>query len=154
MKPTVYLAGPIAGQTYAGCTDWRQRAADYLLRCGFAVASPMRFKQFLSKMTVMHGNAVEGNPLTTAKGICTRDRNDVAKCDVVLMNLLGAKIVSIGTMVELGWADAHRKPVVVVMEPGNIHEHCFVRELAGYIVPDLDAGLEVVRAILYPRESY
>ena len=39
------------------------------------------------------------------KGIVTRDRWDVAKADVVLMNLVGATQVSIGTMVELGWAE-------------------------------------------------
>ena len=38
------------------------------------------------------------------------------RCDVVLMYLIGAKKVSIGTMIEAGWADAYRKPVVLVLE--------------------------------------
>jgi hypothetical protein len=35
----------------------------------------------------------------------TRDRFDATRCDVLLVNLLGAERVSIGTMMEVAWAD-------------------------------------------------
>ena len=70
------------------------------------------------------------------------------RCDMVLMNLLGATKVSIGSMIELGWADAFRKPVVLVIEEGNCHMHAIVQEIAGFIVPTLDQGIEVVKSIL------
>jgi hypothetical protein len=60
--------------------------------------------------------------------------------------------LSIGTIMELGWADAYRKPVVVAMEAeGNLHEHPMVREAIGYRLPTLDAALAVTKAILLPN---
>jgi nucleoside 2-deoxyribosyltransferase len=82
----------------------------------------------------------------------TRDRYDVMSSDVVLFNLLGTTTVSIGTCIEFGWADAFRKPVVLVMEPeGNLHDHPMVREAAGYIVPTLDEAVQVLDCILNPQ---
>ena len=52
-------------------------------------------------------------------------------------------------MIEYGWADSARKPIITIIEKeGNVHEHSFIRELSGFIVKDLDLGLSVVRAIL------
>ena len=62
------------------------------------------------------------------------------------MNLLGAKKVSIGTMVELAWADAARRPITVCMETkGSPHDSTYVRGLATYLVQDLDSGIAVAR---------
>jgi hypothetical protein len=82
------------------------------------------------------------------------------RADVLLVNLLGAERVSIGTVMEIAWADAVRVPVVLVMEPsaeentglvpskGNVHEHAMIRECVGFRVQTLDEGLNVVKAIL------
>jgi len=67
----------------------------------------------------------------------------------MLVNLLKAKKISIGTMVEYGWADSYRKPIITEMEKeGNVHDHGFVKELSGYIVEDLDSGIKIAKAIL------
>ena len=67
----------------------------------------------------------------------------------MLANLLGLEKITIGTMVEYGWADAYRKPVITVIEKtGNIHEHYFVRELTAFRVETLEKGLSVAKAIL------
>jgi len=145
----VYLAGPITGLTYGECTDWRQCAIADLAASGIVGISPMRCKEFLAKVGVIHGGD-HGDHLGIARpsGYITRDRFDVQRCDVVLINLLGAKTVSIGTMVEIGWADACRKPIVLVIEPGNVHHHGFVDYLTHYKVETLQDGLTVVKAIL------
>ena len=67
--------------------------------------------------------------LTSQRGVTTRDRMDCNRADAVIMNLLGAKTVSIWTMIEIGWADAHRTPIILVMErSANVHDHPMVRD--------------------------
>ena len=159
MKKTVYLAGPITGESYAGCTDWRE-AARKELAPHIAGLSPMRAKDYLENEGMV-GHAYEDTALSSARGIMTRDFFDVRNCDVLLANLLGAERVSIGTVMEIAWAHAFRTPVVLVIEPAvlehfqqlpptdaNVHEHAMIREAAGFRVETLAEGLEVCKAIL------
>ncbi len=107
----------------------------------------MRAKEFLSLEKSVSDDY--DNVLACQKGIATRDRFDVASCNVMLAYLLGAEKVSIGTMIEFGWADAARKPIITIMEKnGNPHDHAFVRELTGFRVESLDEGLYVAKSIL------
>lgn len=153
-RPLVYLSGPITGCTYEGCTDWREYARAHLDLMGADGLSPMRGKEYLAgKGDILDGmSAVVSNFMSQDAAIVTRDRWDTTRCDFLLVNLLGAKAISIGTMIEIGWADAARKPVILVMEPaGNIHEHAFVRQLSGYRVDTLEAALKLLAAAFYGR---
>lgn len=152
---TVYLAGPITGFNYKGCTAWRERAIAELAQEGITGLSPMRGKEYLEAIArdvpfTCDGDkyAIQG-PLSTNRGIMTRDRWDATRCDVLLVNLLGAKAVSIGTVMEIAWADSRRTPIVCVMErEGNPHEHGMIAEALGYRVPTLDEALLLIKAIL------
>lgn len=154
MTGTVYLAGPIAGRDYAGATLWREIAAIKLGAAGIRALSPMRAKEFLKGVEGDVGfsatceNYGHLSPLSNARGIMTRDRFDATRCDVLLVNLRGADRVSIGTCMEIAWADLCRTPIVCVMEPGNPHEHAMVNEAIGYRVSTLTEALDVVKAIL------
>jgi len=143
---TVYLAGPIKGLSYDGCTDWREYAKSMLGEHGITGISPMRWKDNLKEEERIEGSY--DTPFCRSKGIITRDRFDVFCCDVMLANLLGAEEVSIGTMIEYGWADAARKPIVTIMEEGNLHEHPIVLEATGFRVESLDEGLDVAVGLL------
>ena len=143
---TVYLAGPITGQSYGGATEWREQAIERLAKRGITGLSPMRGKYYLEKFTDIPDYV--DVPLSTARGITTRDRWDCFRCDVLLVNLTGTSRVSIGTVMEIAWADAARKPIVLAMEPGSLHDHSMVREAAGYILPTLEDALTIVEAIL------
>lgn len=155
-KPSVYLAGPITGLTYDQGNDWRDVVRLDLEDVGIIGWSPLRSKQFLREIGVLDSagtpdSAYIGlNPLSEPKGITTRDRFDTMRSDLVLMNLLGAERISIGTMIEAGWADAARVPLVVVMEEDNIHRHAMLNEVAGFIVPTLEEAVAVVKAVLIP----
>jgi len=154
--PQVYLAGPITGLTYDDGNDWRVSVADELASVGIIGWSPLRAKHFLREIGVLDAagtpdSAYIGlNPLSEPKGIMTRDRFDTTRSDMVLMNLIGATRVSIGTMIEAGWADAARVPLVVAMEPDNIHRHAMLNEAAGFIVPTLEEAVAVIKAVLLP----
>jgi nucleoside 2-deoxyribosyltransferase len=152
-RATVYLAGPIAGLNYDGATWWREYAASYLEDFDIKALSPMRAKQYLRDVETFSGNCgAESSmgPLSGARAVVARDRFDVERCNVLLVNLLGAERVSIGTMFEIAWAHQRHTPVVLVMEAdgSNIHEHAFVTEAAGFRVATLDEGIAVVRAIV------
>ena len=157
MNSRVYLAGPITGLTYDNCTDWRSSVAKQLGESGITCFSPMRAKEYLRSEGKLIGS-YEDHPTATAKGITSRDRCDVQTCDLVLMNLLGAERVSIGTMIEVGWADAWRKPIVLAIEKPrhrfafvrkqNIHTHPMLSEIASFTVHNLSDAVDTVRAIL------
>ena len=86
--------------------------------------------------------------MSSNRGIMTRDRWDAHRCGVLLVNLLGATRVSVGTMIEIGWADSVRTPIVGVMEPeGNPHEHGMVLEALGYRVPNMNEALHIIKAM-------
>jgi nucleoside 2-deoxyribosyltransferase len=154
-EKVVYLAGPITGLTFAGCTDWRNFAREQLAQAGIKGLSPMRGKEYLEAIArdtpfTADGDryAIQG-PLSTNRGIMTRDRYDALRCDVLLVNLLGAGQVSIGTVMEIAWADSRRTPIVCAMEKeGNVHHHGMILEALGYRVPSLEEAIHICKAIL------
>lgn len=108
----------------------------------------MRAKEYLSHEAEI-GDAYADTVLSNQKAITTRDRFDCQGSDLILVNLLGAARVSIGSMIELGWADAARVPIILAIEEeGNMHDHAMVREVAGWRVPSLDLALDVAIAVL------
>lgn len=142
----VYLAGPITGCSYNGATDWRKEVARQLGDKCIIGVSPMRCKDYLLEETTI-ADSYEARVMSSQKGLTARDRWDCRRCDIILANFLGAERVSIGTVMELGWADAARRPIVVVMEQGNVHDHAMVREVAGFIVSTLDEAVQVISAL-------
>ncbi|MCX6750020.1 MAG: nucleoside 2-deoxyribosyltransferase [Candidatus Pacearchaeota archaeon] len=144
----VYLMGPILGTEYKECNDWREHAIEELAKYDIQGISPLRHKDIVDKSGLM-GDFGGGNMMTTPSGIVTRDRYDATHCELGLANLLGAKKISLGTMVEYGWLDMKRIPIITVMEKeGNPHDHAFIRELSGYRVETLEEGIYIARCIL------
>lgn len=146
--PTVYLAGPITGLSYGTSTDWREYAIKDLATAKIRGVSPLRAKDYLKNESNI-ADSYESIALSSSRGITTRDRWDATRCDLVLANLVGAEKVSIGTVMELAWADAARKPIILVIEPEkNVHDHAMVREVTGFRVSTLEEGLKIAKAIL------
>lgn len=143
----VYLAGPISGTSYEECVDWREYVSNKFPD-EIAGYSPMRGTKHLQAHKVLHGSYEEW-PLSAQRGMFSRDYNDCTKADVVLVNLLGTKIVSIGTVMEIAWAYSARVPVVLAMETiGNIHNHPLLIEASPFIVPSIDEAIDIVKSIL------
>lgn len=147
MTRTVYLAGPISGLTYDGAQSWRDAVKDALAPRIHAY-SPLRAKQHLRAHGVLE-QSYETSPLSTDRGINTRDHHDCMTCDLIFCYLLGAPRISVGTVMEVAWAFAYRKPLVLVMEPtGNLHDHPMLRECVGFRTNDLDEAIQITRSIL------
>jgi len=153
-KPRIYLAGPIGGQTYEGCTGWREYAQKSLAVHNIVGISPMRAKEYLKLAGVIDRNedgslrVYDDKPLSSSRGVVVRDRYDCIHCDLVLMNLLDAKEVSKGSMIEIGWADAYRVPIILAMEPQNVHSHAMVEGLVSFHVYTLDDALSLGISVL------
>lgn len=155
----VYLCGPISGLTKGDAIAWREEAEKRLLNVYDVdgswvrerdtlvhVLSPMRFKTKLPAGRLPPEGFKDLGPLYTNRGIFGRDRNDVRTSDVVLAYFAGAERVSIGSMIELGWADAWNIPVVAVVD--KYHDHVFVKQIATALCKDLDEAVESVLSIL------
>lgn len=170
MKKRIYLAGPIAGLSYALARHgWREDFYEKWAAGAHSLVadlySPMRGKDFLFGVkNIGHSpGQYDEHPMGTDAGIVTRDMNDVRLCDLMVVHLLGAKEVSRGTMVEYGWASAFGKPIITIIEKDgkvlsegfgyervNPHWYCMVRQLSGYIVHDLDTAVEIAATLLTP----
>lgn len=177
----VYLSGPITGLTYSDSIGWTDYARDslavnhyfhnklvshqYYLELiardeGINLRSvstsiegyrPLRGKKHLDTNKPLPASLHGKHGLVTNKAIVSRDSYDVRTCDVMLVNLLGAKEKSIGTVSEIAWAWLLGKPIVLVMEDsGNCHEHGFILEMCGHQTTDLDEGIAIVKQILLP----
>lgn len=159
----VYLSGPIAGLDHNGASSWREYVKSNLSPHIHGI-SPMRGKEvlvekgkitseLLSTMRASHPDILN----IDSKSITARDRNDVKRCDIMLMNMSQAssEAPSVGSSIELGWADAWDKPVVLVcpMNRSSLKtmewfwDHPIAKQLVGWHVENLDTGIEIVNQI-------
>jgi len=152
---TVYLAGAISGLTYDEASKWRDHVTNELGRFGIKCLSPLRAAihlrhagGLLSDCEIQEGTKPAVEAMSTPRGVIARDKFDATHCNILLVNLLGAKKVSIGTCVEIGWANALNIPIIVVMEKDNCHNHVFIRESASFITESLSDAVYLIKAIL------
>lgn len=143
----IYLAGPIDGLTYTETEGWRQYVTEMFGDGPLVAVTPMRGKKHLD-----HGEPItieaqmdDDSLHCSNQAITRRDHWDVQRCDAVLMNLRGAKKVSIGCMFEAAWCFVHRKPLILVIEQeilDNPHwGHPMLWEAAWYITDDLEEAV-------------
>lgn len=148
----VYLAGPITGESWQEANEWRedfkrQFESNYPQLIGY---SPLRHKTYLQNETKIH-HSYEDTVFSSQRGIFARDLNDVLTADLVFVNLLNTKIISVGTVMEIAWAQGFNIPRIVVMEKeNNIHEHPMIREACPFRVETLDEGFDLIAKILLP----
>lgn len=156
----IYLAGPIRGLTYGECTEWRDYASRVLKDWGHVPVSPMRGKEYLEGAGPLlgdsrgdgssSGGSYDKYPMSSEQGIWGRDTFDVKHCDAILANFEGATQLSIGTCMEIQRGYDLDKYVLVVVEPGAIHDHPFIRRAASLFVPTLNEALVILRMMGLP----
>jgi nucleoside 2-deoxyribosyltransferase len=152
MNRSVYLCGPITGLTFNEAKyGWRAQVHAALTPFGIECLSPMRSKEgdhftdAQQKSLSPMGSNID--VMSTPRGLTSRDRFDTLRCGLLFCNVVGATKISAGSMIELGWADGKHTPILLVMEKGNIHEHAMVVDLASWIVPTTEEGIEVAKAV-------
>jgi nucleoside 2-deoxyribosyltransferase len=144
---TLYMAGPVKGLAYGPATDWRHWLADKLADYNVECLDPLRGKDELQGETSIDRIEYD-TPLSCPKGIYVRDRFDALRCDLLLVNLRDAEKPSLGSVMEIAWADALHKPIILVMEPGNVHEHAMVLGACGFRAQCLEEAAAIAVAVL------
>lgn len=156
VNKTVYLAGPISGLSYNESTSWRDSVTEALRQSSIKAISPLRAKVYLRELGPIK-DAYEQDDLagqayvnmSTERGITSRDRFDCMNCGVLFVNLLGTSKVSIGTCMEIAWADAKRIPIVLVIDQkDNLHDHAMIRDCISFRASNIKDGVDIVKAIL------
>lgn len=143
----IYLAGPIAGCSYTGSNGWREYITENV-KDNIVCLNPLRGKEYLSKETKLQMQ-YDDKPLSSARAITTRDRFDATRCDILVVNMLDATEKSIGTTMEIAWADSKRIPILLIMEKqGNVHEHPMLTECVGWRTDSLEEAVEIINNIL------
>ena len=145
---TVYLAGPITGCNDQEANGWRLTAFGRLYVHGIQGISPLRCEP-------LHGERYEythPDPrFGTPKAIASKNFLDVQMCDMTLCYLTSAvneRRLSIGTILELGWAHALRKPTILVSDLPLLINHPVVIASSSWIVGTLDEALDICIGIL------
>src|SRR5262245_10301425 len=106
-KPLVYLVGPITGTTKAEHGNWRSLCRDRLAP-EIDILSPLRQPFEIIDETSDLNASERLRLMEHGRGIVARDRFDVARCDLLIVNVRDARQISIGSVGEIFWADAYR----------------------------------------------
>lgn len=151
---TVYLSGPITGLNYSNARyGWRKEFSE-MLDGDIDVLSPMRHEGHLAELkgkmsmkALKNFETEKSHLFSHPTMIVSKDRLDIKASTIMVVNLLGAKKVSQGTIYEIGYADAVGVQVVVIKEEGNVHNSPFITE--GHIVVDtLEDAAQIVNSLL------
>jgi nucleoside 2-deoxyribosyltransferase len=144
MKNRVYVCGPMTGVVVSEFVKVRSVISDELRKRGLHPVDPTRAKNYVEADKPLLDSA------DTDKYIVSRDFNDVKNCDAVLADLRIADRVSIGSMVEFGWADALRIPIVTLhtQDRTDVYDHAFIRHMSMYETRYLDDAVQALVDIL------
>lgn len=147
--PSIYLSGPITGFTYEEAKSWRDEIAKALPQID--CFSPLRGKDYLIEKGVIKAGTTFKEVLSTDQGITGRDMLDTKRSDLLFVNVLGTTQVSIGTIMEIAWAQAMHKPIVIAIEKeGNPHDYPMIREACNWRVDNLPDAINIMKHILMP----
>ena len=149
MTPCVYLAGPILGCDVAEANDWREKFRQRLAASMISGISPLRCEPPPDER---YAASYSDPKFGTARAIAAKNRFDVQAATMVLAYLpkaLNDRRPSYGTIVEIAWAHAAGKPVLVVTDDPAIRDHPLINACAGWLLETLDEAHEVIAEILW-----
>ena len=129
--PKVYLCGPITGQSAAGATTWRAEVTAALEGTADCIDPTRDSPEYARQSESATSRPLTVERLRHGKRTVERNRFDVGRSDILLACFIGSRAVSIGSVGEIFWADATGKPVIIVREDENIHNHDMLNEDCG-----------------------
>ncbi len=156
---TVYLAGPILHCTGEEANDWRREVSALLRdRYGIIGISPLRCEPLVG---ATYEADYADDKFGTPKAIASKNVFDVKRCDMTLAYLPRRPFFaqvdgdlaikwhqSYGTIQEAALAFAYGNPAVVVSDDPEVIGHPVINALAGWMLPTLQDGIEVLGGVL------
>lgn len=174
-KPLIYLAGPIFQCTEGEAKDWRAYVESALAPHGIVTVSPLRCEPLVGER---YDTAYQDPCFGQPKSILAKNMLDLKRCDMTLaffppvtepdelrdfvrknvkdkrdaavLHRIAAKGPqrSIGTIGEVSWAYALRKPCVIVSQDELIKHHPFTAMQPDWPVLDtLDDAVRLITGI-------
>ena len=142
----IYLAGPIAGCNKSEANDWREFVCKKL-PAGVKGVSPLRCEPLIGRRyKLSHDDPRFGTP----KAISAKNWFDSNRCDMVLAYLpkeISARRPSYGTIIEIGWAMAMRKPLIVVTNDPLVRDHPLIAANVPWVFDDFQPALETIAGL-------
>lgn len=117
--PVVYFAHPISGLSLQIVQEYYQSVRDRFGAICY-VRTPM---DVIARTDLKERKESFKGPGMTNDVITNRDYGFVRECDVIFANLSKCTRPSIGTIMEIAWAYAHHKYIIIVMDENGLHEH-------------------------------
>jgi len=145
---TVYLAGSIYGCNKGEAQDWRRDVKERLASCNIMGISPLRCEPLVGER---YGVSYEDPRFGTPRAIASKNFFDVQASDMTLCYMpavLNERRLSIGTLLELGWAHALGKPTILVTDYPLLLDHPVVQANASWILGTMDEAVDVCCGIL------
>lgn len=150
----VYLAGPIEKELTMinpHSIIWREKVLEAFDQHHLVwdVLDPTRDKKGKDEQgnwiySIDESNSFYYNPFF----VFSRDLGDIDKSEIVVVNLVDAAALSIGTNFEFGYAYANEKFLIVVCPDPRLRRHPFVSQAADIIIDSED---HIVAACSYAR---
>lgn len=103
-KKIVFLSGPMRGVSRPEAIAWRKKAEKFLCE-NFSILHAYRGRE-------------EKEAFSDPRAAIIRDKNDILRCDIMLVNDTYENASMIGTAMEIFFAFLHDKPIIVF---GNAH---------------------------------
>lgn len=145
---TVYLAGPVTDCTEGEAKDWRAEVDSALRDYGIRSISPVRCEPARGERYTLSNQDPRFGTMTA---IASKNFADVQMCDMLLAYMPRAMMerrLSVGTLCELAWGYALRKPTLLVSDYPFLMDHPVVRACANWPLSTLDEACEVLIGIL------
>lgn len=132
----VYLGGAFT-QFTADQVVARQSEIEQCLEAHIQVLKPKHNKDYPPEIEA-HLPAV----------LTERDFYLFQQADMIVLDLLDLQEISIGAMIEIGWASALRKPIIAIVEQENIYQSIVFAHLVTYKVTTRAEAIAVVNSVL------
>jgi hypothetical protein len=148
MQPTVYLAGPVTGQTDSEAKGWRAGCALAFKGDGIKCISPVRDAPKLASgetYSISYTDEVIGGTPQAIRGKC---KYDVGACHVVLAYMPRAPWPSVGTIIEITRAHSLGKTVILVTDEPKLAQHPILIGCVDAVFDDLQLGVAYVQSLL------
>ena len=149
MTRTVYLAGPITACDHREANDWRSVMQGRLEAHGITGISPLRCEPLVGdRYDTSHPDPRFG----TWEAIASKNFLDVQLCDMTVAyfpaDLTERDGISSGTLAELAWGFALRKPTLRVSTHPKVTKHPVITACSSWKLSTLDEALDVIVGVL------
>ena len=136
MNKFVYLAGPIAGCDEGEIQDWRKYAQSGFMENIIGI-NPYRAES-------------ESESPESKKRVVMKNYMDIKSCDLILACLpkhINDRRHSYGTTGEIAWGYSLQKPIVIVSDDEQVHNHPLLFTAGAHFI-DLYDAIDYINVLL------